>query len=340
MSVRKAIKYKLLRASPLLLFLSILYASLAAIAQAQASPAFENLIVELWPEYDRPEVLVIYRAELSSETSLPTQLTFRLPGYIENMHAVAVEQNGVLVDVNPETIELLREEDNLILTFPTPSRKVHVEYYDPVILTKADQNRQLVYRFSAPYPIETATFEVQEPFRAEDFSLTPRPGSTFIGNNGLRYDSIQVTKLTTAETFELSATYKRDTTEVSTQLLADNTSSQSPGISVVAESPINENLNVGYLLIGVGVLLLLGTGGYWWWLRKMREDATPGRRPPTRPVRRKEALVVAKPEPARRRRETTESTSPPLAGYCYRCGTALREDAQFCHVCGAERRRE
>ena len=66
-------------------------------------PELEQLTVELWPEYDRSDVLVIYRAELSPQTALPAQLAFRLPGYIDGLHAVAVEHNGALF-----AVEILR----------------------------------------------------------------------------------------------------------------------------------------------------------------------------------------------------------------------------------------
>jgi len=75
------------------LLLSVLMmAILSGFALAQTdSPEVSELTVELWPEFDRSEVLVIYRAQLSDSTPLPAEVTFRFPGYVEAMHAVAVE---------------------------------------------------------------------------------------------------------------------------------------------------------------------------------------------------------------------------------------------------------
>ncbi|MBE9473998.1 MAG: hypothetical protein IMY85_03840, partial [Chloroflexi bacterium] len=39
--------------------------------QAQESPSIDTLVIDLWPEYDKPSMLVIYKAELSPEVSLP-----------------------------------------------------------------------------------------------------------------------------------------------------------------------------------------------------------------------------------------------------------------------------
>ena len=48
-------------------------------AGAQESTSLESLAIDLWPEYDRPSMLVIYKAVLSPEVTLPTEITFRIP---------------------------------------------------------------------------------------------------------------------------------------------------------------------------------------------------------------------------------------------------------------------
>ncbi len=237
----------------------------APVGQAQSEATqLTSLMVELWPEYDRPEVLVIYRVELSPNTPLPAQLSFRLPGYIKTMHAVAIEQNGNLIDVSPDTIELRHEGDDLILSFPSPSAKFQFEYYDPSLLSRQDLTRQLAYEFLAPYDIEMTNFEVQEPFQAEDFLLTPAASDTFIGNNGLKYNRVDVAGLASGETFELSATYKRSTTTVSAEALKG----AAPAVELVvdSEAPAGAtNQTWGYVLLGLGLALLLGAVAYWWW---------------------------------------------------------------------------
>lgn len=320
------------------------------VAQAQGEPGFASILVELWPEYDRPEVLVIYRAELSSDTALPARLTFQLPGHIESMHAVAVEQNGSLVDVNPDTIEMQREGDILLLSFPSPSPKIQLEYYDPAILTKNGQNRQLDYTFQAPYDSEQLAFEVQEPFQSQEFALTPPPDNTFTGGDGLKYNTINITGVSAGDTFALTATYRRATDALSADNLAGNLAEAPSGLSAgSAGQPIdldasggrtffNSNFTLGYVLIGIGAGLLVATAGYWWWTTRARaESGPPRRRQPRRSRPRKTPPKQPGPEPA------APSGPPPVkaeatGGFCYRCGTPLRADANFCHHCGAERR--
>lgn len=299
------------------------------VALAQTPPGqIKNLLVELWPEYDQPQTLVIYHVELASTTALPAQLTFRLPGYLEKMFVVAVEQDGNLVEVKAEAIQLRHEGDNLLLTFSTPAPKVQFEYYDPVIMKKEGQKRQLNFDFTASYETEKATFQVQEPAGAENFAMTPPASASFTGNNGLKYNAIEIPGLAANETFKLAATYTRTGDQLSTELVGGTDTEHAADLAVVAEPPPNENLTLGYTLIGIGAVVLLGVAGYWWWSK--RGVSTKVARPGPRPNRRKAAAKIA-----------PQAQSIPATGkFCYRCGAPLREDSNFCHVCGAERRKE
>jgi hypothetical protein len=176
-----------------------------------------------------------------------------------------VEQNGVLVDVAPASIELRRQDNELFVTFSAASPKFQLEYYDRAILTRQNTARQLNFEFLAPYPVETAIFEVQEPRQVQNFSLTPAPGQTFTGNDGLTYHTIQVAGLAPADKFALTATYRRTTDQLS-----------APGAVAPIETPVAppaaSNFNLGYLLIAIGAVLLLAAGGYWW-ATKRRQSA-------------------------------------------------------------------
>ena len=58
---------------------------------AQDEVRLAYLQVDLWPEYDRPEMLVILRASLAADVSLPVDVTFRIPAAVGDPNAVAVE---------------------------------------------------------------------------------------------------------------------------------------------------------------------------------------------------------------------------------------------------------
>ncbi len=328
-------KHKFLWMGILFLLITLfLHPSFEAKAQAPA-PQLKALTVALWPEYDRPEVLVIYRGQLSSNTSLPAQITFRLPGYIKDVHAVAVRENGNLINVNSNEIIMQHTDDELWLTFPSTSPDFHFEYYDPVILSKENQTRQLGFDFSTLYDIETASFEVQQPLESEVFQLTPESMGVYTGGDNLQYSTIQVANMTADETFELSATYQRNTNAFSIQSSPGNTISQ-PEFETETSPPLNSNtfsFQWGYVLIGGGLVLLVGTAGYWWLTQ--RKTVNPNNR---RQPRRKKRLPNKKPHKQKSTTVVSTPAKPTSSSFCYQCGTALHVDANFCHACGTQRR--
>jgi hypothetical protein len=308
----------------ILLALALVW-GLPLIVGAQSPPIqLQQLEIELWPEFDRPETLVIYRAELAPDTPLPAQLTFQLPGYLDKLFVVAVERDGVLVEVKPEGYELKREGDAWQLTLDTPSPRVQFEYYDPQILTHQGQQRQLKFNFTAPYATQTTMFRVQQPAGATNFVTIPAAAAAFTGGDGLKYHTLEAAGLQANDSFELTASYSKTGDTLSAQSAAPGPPGPSADPAVIAPTPpIDSSAMLAYVLMGVGVLLLLGVAGYWAWARRGQT-----------------APAVSTP---RQRQPKAKSASPTAANsggsFCYRCGAPLRDDANFCHICGAERRK-
>jgi hypothetical protein len=303
----------------------------ATISLAQSQPQFDTLGVALWPEFDRADVLVVYHVSLNPN-SVPAQVTFQLPGYIEEMFAVAVEKDGGLLNVPPDQISMEYSGDYLYLSFPASEPNIQFEYYDPFILTKDGITRQLDYRFTAPYAVNSVTFEIQQPVGAQDFAITPAANNSFTGSNGLTYSGLETGSLNAGDAFEISASYQRTTNALSVDALPDTPPAS---MSAPAPQPAVENTAssvpsyIAYGLIGVGVLLLVGTGARWWMQNRRSATEYSSPAPRRRPNRPKAAKKPTKREPV-----AVQSA----AQYCYNCGSALRSDANFCHACGAARR--
>lgn len=305
---------------------------LPGVALAQ-NPTIAELTVELWPEYDRPEVLVIQRITLSDSTSLPATLTLNFPPYVDALHAIAVERNGGLFSVEENSIVTTSTAKSLQVTLSVDSPKLQLEYYDPQLLTKQGEQRQIEYTYTADYPVTAARFQVQQPLQASALSLTPAETASFTDQNGVTYKVLDAAGLAAGDSVQISATYTRSTDQPSAELLASQTpvGGQPADIQVITnEGPVSRDTPWGYLLIGVGVLLLLATGGYWWWTNRP-QAAAPPRLPSPRPVR-------PKTRPASRAIPRSQPAGEASGGYCHQCGTALRSDSKFCHVCGAPRR--
>ena len=87
------------------LFLFLLMLSLVAmptIAQAQSNVLIKELNIQLWPEYDRSEMLVMYSFTLSENTPLPTNMQVRVPANAE-VNAVAKISEDTMVTVPYDT---------------------------------------------------------------------------------------------------------------------------------------------------------------------------------------------------------------------------------------------
>lgn len=307
------------------IWLALLMVSSPAAAQGQPVK-LNSLLIQLWPEFDRAETLMIYRAELDPSVSLPVQVSFALPEYLDKVFVVAVEQNGRLVEVPAGQYELKKEGAQPVLTFSTDSPRFQFEYYDPQILTKQGTQRQLKFNIPASYATGKVTLEVQEPVETENFSMQPVPTSNFTGNDGLNYHAFDTAGIAAGEVLTLTASYQRQTEALSAASLSSNVAEHAANLPTdlaPVPAPVesdSQNLNIGYGLIGIGVMLLLGVLSWWLWFRKPAPQPVATRRPP------------------RKGRTVAPVVTGGKGGFCYRCGAPLREDANFCHACGAERR--
>ena len=115
----------------LLLIVFLMALMIPAAALAQDDIRLSYLQVDLWPEYDRPEMLVIYRAQLAGDITLPVDVTFRIPAAVGAPNAVAVRQpDGNLLNAMYEQ----REEGVWsYLTVTATAPEIQLEYYDPQI---------------------------------------------------------------------------------------------------------------------------------------------------------------------------------------------------------------
>jgi len=272
--------------------------------QAQASIQLDRLSIGIWPEYDRPEALVIYRGELADSVSLPATLTFYLPAYVQGLNAVAtVNEQNALVN-HPYTTE--KDGDFLRLEFTVDQPRFQFEYYDPLLLTKNGSNRTLAYNTQTSYPVTDLTVEVQQPPAATEVQLSPEPNNVVVGEDQLTYHIFRQNNAESGQSISLQGGYRKENDALTTNLTVSSIQGDSPA----AVLNTTTNLTVAYLVLGLGGALLLVAAGGWFFFG----------RPKVAPVRAK------------------ANTTRQEGRYCYKCGTAYHPKARFCHNCGAPRR--
>ena len=319
------------------LLLSLVLTALAAgVALAQTPAPLEALDIALWPEYDRPEVLVIYRGSVAEDVPLPASVSFTLPADIEELNAVAYldEAQGRLLNV--EEHELIEGAGGKVLRFTTPSRQFQFEYYSGQALSRDGDTRELTFSFTPNAEVANLSFELQQPTASKDFTSDPKAFDTQVRQDGLTYALYALGPASPGEARSLQANYTRGTDELSADTLVsvDLPSPDEQTPVEVGGGGLRDNL--GPILIAVGVLLLTGSLVYWFWSQRSVVVPEPAPRRSSAQPR----------QPSRKSQRSVSKSTPPaakgekLAVYCHRCGTKFREDADFCHACGAERRAE
>ncbi|HSQ25923.1 MAG TPA: zinc ribbon domain-containing protein [Anaerolineales bacterium] len=300
----------------LLLFLCLLIIIPVRVA-AQTDLNVSTVEVDLWPEYDRPSILVIYRITLAPDVTLPAEVSLRIPARVGLPNAVAAKQtDGSLINAPYDVQE---SGDWGILIFQATSPELQIEYYDPA-LTKDGAKRSFEYRWPGDFAVDRFTMQVQQPMGATDMRIAPSFGNGATAADGFVYFLSEIGSISLGQTFSVNLEYTKESDDLS---LSDLPISPSGPIS---ESPLSSPDIADILpwVLGItGVVLLVG-GGLWYWLSgKKQFQSKPGRRRTRKPAR---------------QAEVDSSVDGEEYIYCHQCGKRASKGDRFCRVCGTQLR--
>jgi hypothetical protein len=294
-----------------LLVLGILFA-LPSLAAAQGEFHLATLNIKLWPEYDQPNMLVIYDFQLTPDATLPARVTFHIPPGV-NVLAVASLENGGLVNASYEGPTLEGDWQTLTILV-TSQTSYHFEYYAP--LNKIGDKRQFSFVWAGDYAVDKFNVSVQQPPEATDLVGNPALQSS-VETDGLTYHSLSDKILQVGEQFTLSVEYNK---------ASDNLTV--PSSQVQPSAPLTSNTTgrisinnyLPYIIGGIGLLLILGGAGYYFLWNRRESSETPRRR--------------------RRRNTSVEEQISGREVYCPQCGERARPGDRFCRICGTRLRQE
>lgn len=282
-------------------------------AKAQGEVEFSKLVINIWPEYDRPGVLVFYRLTLAADTSLPATLSLRIPKAAEKPFNVAMKDiDGRLDNLKFSSVA---EGDWIKITFTTPVPEVQFEYYDPSIIASGEFH-EFEYHWPGDYSIDSLVITIQQPLSAKRFQIQPAMGTGQVNQDGFTYYESVVGEVKAGVDFTIHLKYEKSGMELS-----------APSQSVAPVEPINtdtlgwQTLNevLPYFLSGLGFLLIIA-GGYWYW----RSGKTI-----TMAFRRRYSLGRSK-----------EADTEPLEVFCHSCGRKAVSGDIYCRSCGTKLRVE
>jgi hypothetical protein len=302
----------------ILAFLLVILCLVPASVQAQSLLVFDSVEIDLWPEYDQPTLLIIYRLTLDSATTLPVDVSIRIPTTAGDPSAVATrEASGQLL-----TAAYTRTVQGIWSTikFKATSLQMQFEYYDPA-LVKEGSTRSFTYEWQGDYEVKAMTLQVQQPVGATEMVLSPAMGSAISGENGLAYYNAMVGEVTAGTKFKLSVQYQKDNDSLSqTAQTVQPSESLSTGTAGHAGDP---KTVLAWALGVLGVLLLAG-GGYWYFRTGQINRSEPFDR-------------RHKP----RRERGGEAEAPAQDGvFCHQCGKRASAGDIYCRVCGTKLRKE
>jgi hypothetical protein len=293
----------------LLLILLLSIALLVPVSvQAQGKLHLSLLSVDIWPEYDRPEVLMIYHITLAPDTILPANLSLRIPSGAE-INAVAVEDaTGNLINAPYDsTIQAPWS----VLTITTSSPQVQVEYYTALI--KNGTTRHIVFDWAGDYAVEKLEVNFLRPLGAESPTISVPPVNTGPGQDGLTNYRIEAADLMTGMPFKLTIDYLRQMDSLSISSLpvqaAATPGPDTPGhVSMTGILP--------WVLAGIGLLLIVaGIVGFVAWQRGSQVFIAVKRNTPNRKEGEDEFI------------------------YCSQCGKRAQPGDVFCRTCGTRIKR-
>lgn len=280
----------------------------------ESTPQISEMSVDILPEYDRPETLVIYRIILDANVGLPADIKIRIPLQAGEPYNVAVRDSDGQLYIQDYQQEI--DGEWLVLSLNTPLPELQIEYYDPRI-SRQGTTRTLQYEWPKYLAVDNLTISVYQPLNATNMKMTPDMGTGRQNSSNLSEYSLILGRMESGSAFQLDISYDK----------TDNALS-GPAQPVEPSAPISEKTTgwvtlqevLPWLLGGLGVLLIGGAAFFYW--RSGLEFSTPS---------------------FRRRHGPTndEKTGEEEGGvFCHKCGRRASSGDVFCRTCGTKLRIE
>ena len=269
--------------------------------------SLERLEVALWPEYDRPAMLVIYRFELSADSPLPAQVSLLIPASIGQPNAVAWQDDDQALYDAVYTVEAAGEWTTVLVEM-RDSRSGQMEYYADLAI----QGDLRTFQFEWPGGVEinAVSYEVQQPVTALDLTISPAPDSQAPGPFGLNYSIADLGPRDAGSRWAIDMSYRKADSILTVEALQPLGEPNTAASSETAPPNL-----LPWLLGALGLAMVAGGAIYFSCSRS-----------------------APAPEPRRRRSAAAEPEIEASAIFCHNCGTRAGASDVYCRQCGTKLR--
>lgn len=281
------------------------------VGQAQTSdPSLDSLLIDVWPDYDRPSILILISGTFPENTPLPAEITIPMP---EGADLLVVARIDAADGRMKDDITYTESADGVTLT--TPDREFRVEYYIPYEANNLE--RSFDFTWTAPFEVNQAAFKLQQPSAATDYTFEPAAANTTL-IEGLTYYITSAQPLSVGQSMSMSLNYTLAENRLSIEDLRSNITDAQTTFNEGAETAGQErNNNLPLIAVGIGVLLVLGALSYQLLMRGGDSGSVSPRQRKPRPTR-----------------STAASSSGRGGKFCHNCGESIGDTDKFCANCG------
>jgi hypothetical protein len=284
--------------------------SLLLLAMLPAWPAraqtpvstLEQLGVAIWPDYDRPSVLVMFTGTLPADEPLPAVVTVPFPADAQLNAVARIDAQQRMID------DILYNVESGRLTLTTPDPRFHVEYYLPYQIEAGE--RSFAFTWKADLSVRQLQATVQQPAGASSLATEPLALGVAQGADGLAYHRLPGQAVPSGQPFSIQVRYPMATNRLSVELRASP-----PGAPVEkpASAPApTPSGGFGYLAVAAVIAGALIAALVSWQIARSRSQPS-----------------------AEGGAEASES---PRRQFCHSCGGPVAREHRFCSGCGASLR--
>lgn len=229
------------------------------LAAHAANPPLAALQIEIWPEYDRPGALVIYKGELAQSVRLPAEVALRIPASSGGPAAVAyaTEESGKLLNLSHQD----EAAGNFIVVhIRPPQRFFHMEFYDRMATDKPQ--REYRYAWPGDMAVEKVSVLVKEPAASSNLSVQPKLDLTGQSPDGMSHRAAQLGALKAGEQLPIEIRYTKTDARPSTEIVA------APAAAAAAQPETQQQPTWPLFLVAGGAVVLIGAVAALLWRRR------------------------------------------------------------------------